>query len=371
MDIRGPRLSTSLQMPPRSTPVTLQEIAEASGYGRSTVSLALRNHPSLRKSTGDEIRRVAQELGYVPNPLVAALMSQVRDKRRKRRERIALISRFNQAMNRRNFRDTFYPLLYCAVVEQAEIKGYGIDEFYLGRDPLSDSRLSGILNARGIHGVLFFPGNDTSTIEYPALDWSAFATVLIGFNTAREGLHQVVSDYAYDIDCALRHIREAGLRRIGFAIPDHVERATNNNWASRFLYYQHSLRPRERLPLLLSANDVEHRTNVVPWFLKHRPEVILIAGDGVRSNLKDAGVRIPEDVRLINLVQRGESGLAGIDPHTPELGHAAIELLISLLQTNQRGLPDFPRTIAIKGHWMPGDSFPNLAAPDENTRIYS
>lgn len=349
-------------MPPRHTSVTLQEIAEASGYGRSTVSLALRNHPSLRQSTGDEIRRVARDLGYVPNPLVAALMSQVRDKRRKRQERIALISRFTQAMNRRSFRDTYYPLLYRAVTQHAETRGYGIDEFYLGRDPLSDNRLSDILTARGIHGVLFFPGHDAANLEYPALDWSKFATVLIGFNTAREGLHQVVSDYAYDIDCALRHIREAGLRRVGFAIPDHVERATNNNWASRFLYYQHGLRPRDRVPLLLSATDAEHRANVVPWFLKHRPEVILIAGEGVRNNLKDAGVRSPEDVRLVNLVQRGESGLAGVNPHTPELGHAAVELLVSLLQTNERGLPDFPRAITIKGHWTPGASFPQTPA---------
>ncbi len=345
-------------MPPRSTPVNLQEIADASGYGRSTVSLALRNHPSLRQSTGDEIRRVAQELGYVPNPLVAALMSQVRDKRRKRQERIALISRFNQAMNRRSFRDTFYPLLYRSVVEHAGTKGYGIDEFYLGRDPVSDRRMSDILTARGIHGVLLFPGHDTVELEYPTLDWSGFATVLIGFNTAREGLHQVVTDYSFDIDCALRHISKAGLRRVGFAIPHHVERATNNNWASRFLYYQHGLRPRDRVPLLLSANDAEHRTNVLPWFSKHRPEVILIAGEGVRNNLKEGGVRIPEDVRLINLVQRGEPGLAGIDPHTGELGHASIDLLVSLLQTNQRGLPDFPRGIAIKGHWTPGASFP-------------
>ncbi len=31
------------------------------------------------------------------------------------------------------------------------------------------------------------------------------------------------------------------------------------------------------------------------------------------------------------------------------------------LQGNHLGQPDFPQTIAIKGHWVPGASFPESA----------
>lgn len=74
--------------------------------------------------------------------------------------------------------------------------------------------------------------------------------------------------------------------------------------------------------------------------------------------LKAEGYRIPQDIRLINLVERGEPGLAGIDPRTTEVGSASVELLVSLLQSSQYGLPEYPKMIAIKGAWKPGPSFP-------------
>lgn len=345
-------------MPGKSSAVSLQDIADRTGFGRSTISLALRNHPSLPEETRAKIRAAAEELGYRPNPLVAALMTQLRDKRRVRQERIALVCRFGETMARRRRVDTFYPVLYDAIREHAAKQGFGIDEFYLGKDPMPDARLSQILVSRGIHGVLFFPGYDRPGIEYPALDWRHFATVLIGFNTTRENLHQVASDYTYDIDLALQHARAAGASRIGFAMTSRVSRATNHAWASRFLLHQHARRPKDRVPLLLADEEQVPAGKVVAWYRRHRPEVILMAGADVRDALAADGIMAPRDLRLINLVQRGERGLAGIDPHTGEVGRAAIELLGSLLRANQLGQPDFPRMIAIKGHWSPGASFP-------------
>jgi LacI family transcriptional regulator len=39
------------------------------------------------------------------------------------------------------------------------------------------------------------------------------------------------------------------------------------------------------------------------------------------------------------------------------VGSAAVELLMSLLQANQFGLPEFPRLISVKGKWLSGPSF--------------
>jgi LacI family transcriptional regulator len=285
-------------------------------------------------------------------------MAQVRNRRRSRQEPIALISRLGVSMRESKSRDTFYPPLFRSIVKHAEAHGYGVDEFYLGRGRLSDARLSGILRARGIHGVLFFPGAAEPGKDYPELSWDDFATVLIGFNTLHEKLHQVVSDYSYDIDCALRHIQAQSVKRIGFAVTRGIDQSTNHHWSSRFLFYQSGLPKPRRVPLLLADSDLAFRRDLVDWYERHRPEAILIAGGSSRTLLLRAGIRIPEDVKLVNLVQRGEPNLAGIDPHTDEVGHAAVELLVSLLQTNQSGLPPFPRTISIKGHWVPGASFP-------------
>lgn len=345
-------------VPGKKAPVALQDIADRTGYGRSTISLALRNHPSLPEATRAKIHAAAEALGYRPNPLVAALMSQLRDKRMVRQERIALVCRFGQTMSRRRRTDTFYPVLYDAILQHAEAQGFGIDEFYLGLDPMPDPRLSQILVSRGIHGVLFFPGYDRPGLEYPALDWRHFATVLIGYNTTRENLHQVASDYTYDIDLALARARAAGARRIGFAMTKRVSRSTNHAWAARFLMHQHETKAKDRVAPLMTEGEQVPPGEFMAWYRRHRPEVIFVAGADVGEILSAEGVRVPGEVRLINLVQRGEKGLAGIDPHTAEVGRAAVELLGSLLRGNQLGQPDFPRMIAIKGHWSPGASFP-------------
>jgi LacI family fructose operon transcriptional repressor len=346
-----------MDVPQKNTRPTLKEIAKYTGFGLSTVSLALRNDPKLRKTTGDSIREAAQRLGYVPNPLVSALMTQVRNKRVTRSARIALISRLKHGVTRSSSQNIFYSSLYQSIVKHAESRGFGIDEFYLGCDKLSDARLADILKARGIHGILLFPGSHDPKIEYPELPWGRFSTVLIGHNTLQNKLHQVVPDYSFNIDCALDHTQAQGETKIGFAVTRAVNQATNRHWSSRFLLYQNSISKRHRVPMLLSESDSNFRSELVGWYHKYRPEVLLIAGEGAHRLLVRNGVRIPDDVQLVNLVQRGEVGLAGIAPNTDQVGHVAVEFLVSLLETNKSGLPPVPQTIAIKGHWRDGPSF--------------
>lgn len=359
--------------PPLPSRPTLQDIANRTGFGKATVSMALREHPEIGRATRELIRRTADEMGYRPNPMIAALMSQLREGRpgghgrttkgkaadkKTTTARLALVTRFDGAIRKREFKDSFYRPLYDAIAESAEARGYGIDEFHRGANTVPDERLTQILRARGIQGVLFFPGNDVPGADFPRLDWRYFATVVIGFRTGHEGLHRVCSDYGYDFDHALGRARAAGFRRIGLAVTDRVDASTDHAWGARYLFYRHGIPPRDRLPPLFSPGDHLEDEEVLAWFGRHRPEVVLAAGERVQTILTGAGHRIPEDVRVINLVQRGERGLAGIDPHTTEVGRAAVDLLTSLVQGNKLGMPTYPRKISIKGHWTPGASFP-------------
>jgi LacI family transcriptional regulator len=337
-------------------PATLQDIADQTGYGRSTVSMALRNHPSIPPETRQKIQDVAAELSYRPNPLIAALMTQLKGKRRKSSETIAIVTRSGQRLNTSSSVN-FYTILYKAILERGAELGFKIDLFALGAEPLADDRLSQILMTRGIHGVIFFPGGSPDR-DYPTLDWKHFAVVLIGFHSSWTKFHQIVSDYTHDIDLALQMFKISGGRRIGFAIPDELDSNTEYSWSSRFLHYQRWIPVKARVPFAPCQNRALERKSFLAWFEKHRPEALLVSGGDVPSWLKAEGYRVPKDVKLINLLQRGEKELAGIDPCTSEVGHAAVDLMLSLLQANQLGLPKFPHITAIKGKWVPGPSFP-------------
>jgi len=51
--------------------VTMSDVALAAHVHKSTVSLALRNQPKLNAATRERIRKIAEELGYRPDPMLA------------------------------------------------------------------------------------------------------------------------------------------------------------------------------------------------------------------------------------------------------------------------------------------------------------
>jgi LacI family transcriptional regulator len=53
--------------------VTVYDIAEKLGVSHVTVSLALRNHPSISEKRRVQVRKLADEMGYAPDPHLAAL----------------------------------------------------------------------------------------------------------------------------------------------------------------------------------------------------------------------------------------------------------------------------------------------------------
>jgi hypothetical protein len=99
----------------------------------------------------------------------------------------------------------------------------------------------------------------------------------------------------------------------------------------------------------MPEEDYFDKATLLKWYSDYQPEVILIAGRDIYDILLEAGVKIPQEVKIINLVQRGEEGLAGVNPHTGKVGRAAIDLLSSLLRSNQIGIPDFPAQLPSKG----------------------
>ncbi|QYY35213.1 LacI family DNA-binding transcriptional regulator [Ruficoccus sp. ZRK36] len=343
---------------PRRNP-TLKDIAEHTGFGRSTISLALRDSPSLPEKTRRIIQNAAKELGYRPNPLFSALMTRVRQRSQSIKENIALVTRLSE--HPRNSSNKFFSILYEAISTQAERHGLGTEVFtYEPATPLPDQRLSQILLARGIRGLILFPGGSGSRKEYPELKWEEFATVLVGFGTRRESIHRVAADYMYDMDYAIRRSEAVGGKRIGLVLQTATDNLTDNAWFSRYLFYQSQLPAKQRLKPFFNKESVSaSKQSLLRWYNQERPDVVISSDRYLIGAFRDVGVRIPQDLRAINLTKHEQDdSLAGIDPVTHEVGYAAVDLLLSLMQTNQIGIPQHPRTLTVKGAWSPGKSFP-------------
>lgn len=95
--------------------VTLKDIAERTGKSVTTVSRALAGYEDVSPATREQVRRVAQELGYEPNIIARQLQKQ-------RTDTIALIL---PTVNLR-FSDPFFGELLSGIVEEATQHGINL-----------------------------------------------------------------------------------------------------------------------------------------------------------------------------------------------------------------------------------------------------
>ena len=69
--------------------------------------------------------------------------------------------------------------------------------------------------------------------------------------------------------------------------------------------------------------------------------------------IQQLGYQVPGDLGLALISRFGKSDhVAGIDEQNDLLGVAAGKCLVSLLQHNERGLPEFPVYTMIEGRWV-------------------
>jgi DNA-binding LacI/PurR family transcriptional regulator len=111
-------------------------------------------------------------------------------------------------------------------------------------------------------------------------------------------------------------------------------------------------------PLLFPGWPIqESQPKLVAWLKKTRPDAILTDQAPLRGMLARAGYRVPEDLGLAtnsvdNIID------AGIFQNSFGIGKAAVQLLISLIHHNERGIPQFRRDVLVEGEWVDGSTLP-------------
>lgn len=91
------------------------------------------------------------------------------------------------------------------------------------------------------------------------------------------------------------------------------------------------------------------------WFLKWRPDSILMVSQEEVKLLKAMNLKVPDDVGVACLsLQGNDSYYAGIYDKSEVIGATAVELISSQLAHNELGLPAHRKTTMIEGIWKSG-----------------
>lgn len=330
--------------------LTLRDIAKAAGCHYTTVSLALRNHPSLPEATAQRLRDLARKMGYVPDPMLASLSSY--------RSSLgavgfqAILGWVTNHPTRNGWRkQKLFADYYEGARTRAKSLGYGLEEFWLRERAMTPARAAQILKARGISGLIVAPQPDPGTSIN--LDWDGFSAVTIGYSLARPNLHLVAPNQYRAIRQAMRELSARGYRRPGLVMLRASDDRVDNNWTAGFSASQGVLRPGDRLaPLLLEAWD---EGRFYAWLKRHAPDVIITKLTEVRPALQRRKCNTPAEIGTVFLSLPELTGeQAGIYESPERVGAAAAEYLTGMIHRNERGVPKSHQQLLVEASWVEG-----------------
>jgi LacI family transcriptional regulator len=351
--------------------VTLAQVAVKAEVHVTTVSMALRNDVRLPETTRARIKKIADEMGYRPDPLLRALVA-YRGQVMPRRNPPTIAYLTNWAVRWGWKKVPAHLEFFQGAEEKANELGYQLEHFWLHEPGFTQKRMGKILYARGIGGLVIASHSRERGVELQ-FDWEHFSAVKIDYFPHQPPLHNVTNNQTSVIRLAVRKVREAGYKRIGFVMHRGWDHAVDYNWTAGFLGEQQLVPRMDRVPahIFPELNPVErwfNETNPAvvadlepfeKWLNRYKPEVVISKAAYVLPLFEKLGLKIPRDIAFVDIcLAKGDRTFAGVRQNHEAVGAIAIEILSGQLQHNKFGIPIIPTSTFVEGTWFDGPSCP-------------
>jgi DNA-binding LacI/PurR family transcriptional regulator len=347
-------------------PVSQQEVARLAQVSQKTVSLALNKDSRISAKTQKAVRAAAKRLGYRPNPLLTALMTNIRRRCIRYRATVGVImsqpteAQFRHVPNLVRILDGLYA--------RAKYLGYGIEEFWIARDSISPDQFHRLAYTRNINGLVIMTPHEY--FDFP-LKWSKFATAGIGcVSRYPVPIHNAFTQSFKLVRTAWTKLLSLGFRRIGLVANRYDDKFLDEGLSGPCYAQQALLPAAQRVPLLLEESC--DQKSFIQWYRRHRPEVILCHHTDPLHWLCRHSVRVPEDVSLVHLAWNPLlKTWAGIDRQNEIIGARGLDLVVEQLNANERGIPQYPKMVLVGDKWVDGPSLskPGAAAASHGKRL--
>jgi len=350
-------------------PLSTRRIAALTGVSHMTVARTLRNDPRVARETARKVRTALKRYGYQPNPMVSALMAQLRATRPKAyHPTIAFLNAWWPPALWWSC-PTKTSQFHGAEARAAEL-GYRLEMFWLFAPGMSPKRVAQILQARGVQGVLLGP------VQYAWKEipfaWEGFSVATISFSIRKPPLANAGSAVFQGMTRIMAELLARGYRRVGYITSRDFERRVNTLAGGAFRLFQREFSPENRIEPLIFDEGIDQAATR-RWLADERPDVVVSRLQYIFEMVLGLGYRIPGDIGFAHLDLPRElraRGVAGIDVLSEVVGATAVELVINQIHNNVRGIPRVPTTTFVYGEFVPGRSLRprKRALPSERFR---
>jgi len=318
--------------------VTLRAVAQRVGLTPGTVSSVLNDAPAAKaipQHTKNRIFAAAHELNYRPNFFARSL-------RKKRTYTIGVIAE--------EIGDAYGSMVISGIEAHLREKNYFFLTVVHRHDPVLLEQYSSILLARGVEGIITV---DTSLKHTPALP-----TVAVAGHHKAKGVTNIVLDHKRAAELALRHLVELGHRNIAFIRGQPISSDSSDRWdAIRAAAEQMKLPVRAELTTQLTGDDPtpESGYQVTKELISRRHCFTAlfayndISAIGAIRAIREAGLRVPQDISVIGFDDIREAGyqtpsLTTVRQPLRKMGEIAAQTLRERIE----GRKDYPGVIAVE-----------------------
>ena len=284
-----------------SDPVTIHDVARRAGVSTSTVSNVLNGrHERMRADTSERVIRAVEELGYAPNQMARGL-------------KVGILPTIGLIVP--SVANPFWGSFALCVEHAALARNCQVMLCNGERDPVREQRYAESMLARGIRGVIL--GSSPMTLSHMAGVVRRGLQLVVFDREALEGdgprFDSVRVDNASGVRMAVGHLLGLGQRRIGF-ISGPISSASRGE---RLAAYRAALEAGGVAPdpgLVWTADaspgPVDEEGSgvgrIAAAALLRRPDpptAFFAINDttafGVYAGVREAGLRIPEDVSVV------------------------------------------------------------------------
>lgn len=201
--------------------------------------------------------------------------------------------------------------------------GYQLAHFWLAEPGMTPERFCDILSTRGIHRLLLGrlpPGQHA--IEWV---WQRFSCVALGMTLRSPRLHHVTENHFDTAWQGMQQCRDREYRRIGFAFTEANDSPfVGDRWLGAYLLQQLKFPARDRLSVCRRMPAT--RDQFARWFVRQRPDALLVnhappAVDWLRT----LGKEVPRDVGLMELENHPEHGSTGVSYDSAGIGALGVD----------------------------------------------
>jgi DNA-binding LacI/PurR family transcriptional regulator len=317
-------------------PVSLKILADYLGLCPATVSVVLNNVPgrSIPHETRERVRAAARKFNYQPSLLARSL--------RKRRT-------FTVGVLVPELSDGYHTLVMSGIGDHLMREGYFYFSAHHRHKPDLIEEYPRLLLGRGAEGIIAIDTALEHELSVPV--------VAVAGHKKIHGVTNVLLDHKRAAELVVRHLYQLGHRHLAFMRGQPFSSDSDDRWRSIVAVAKDlglEVSPELTIQLERDLTSPELGYPVVQQLLRHRKKFTAlvsfndIAAIGAIRALRDANLRVPEDVSVvgfddIHVAAYHNPRLTTIRQPLHDMGETAARILLQRMQ----GFKDYPEEFAV------------------------